>query len=66
MGHMSQRHQNIRSTSKDPITSNIKSESETPAGLGYQTRLVYAMIIDKGKLYVYLAGIFLVTSSKGT
>jgi hypothetical protein len=37
MGHMKQRRQNIRSTSKNPVTSNIEDESVTPAGLGTKT-----------------------------
>jgi hypothetical protein len=34
MGHMNQRRQNIRSTSKTPITSDIEDVTVTLAGLG--------------------------------
>jgi hypothetical protein len=50
MGHMHQRHQNIRSTSKISITSDIEDETVTPAGLGSKTHLVYAMVIEQGQL----------------
>jgi hypothetical protein len=43
MGHMNQRCQNIRSTSKNPVTSGIEDESVTPAGSGNKTHLVYAV-----------------------
>jgi hypothetical protein len=46
MGHMNQRHQNIRSTSKNPVTSDIEDESVTPAGSGNKTHLVYAVLVD--------------------
>jgi hypothetical protein len=65
MGHMNQRHQNICSTSKVPITSKIEDETVTPAGLGSKTHLVYAVVIDQGQLYTYLTGRFPVISSKG-
>jgi hypothetical protein len=34
MGHMNQRRKNIRSTSKNPVTSDIEDESVTPVGSG--------------------------------
>jgi hypothetical protein len=34
MGHMNQQRQNIRSTSKTPITSDIVDVTVTPVGLG--------------------------------
>jgi hypothetical protein len=65
MGHMNQRGQNVRSTSKVSITSDLKDETVTPAGLGSKTHFVYAVVIDQGHLYTYLTGIFPVISSKG-
>jgi hypothetical protein len=65
MGHMNQRRQNIRSTSKTPITSNIEDVTVTPAGLGTKTHLVYAVLVDQGQLYTDLTGKFPVRSSKG-
>jgi hypothetical protein len=65
MGHMNQRCQNIRSTSKTRITSDIEDVTATPAGLGTKTHLVYAVLVDKGQLYTYLTGKFPVRSSKG-
>jgi hypothetical protein len=50
MGHMNQRRQNIRSTSKASITSDIEDEAVTPDGLGSKTHLVYAVVIDQGQL----------------
>jgi hypothetical protein len=61
MGHMSQRRQNMRSTSKAPI-----EKQPTPdAVLGNKTHLVYAVVVDQGQLYTYLTGGFPVRSSKG-
>jgi hypothetical protein len=65
MGHMNQRRQNIRSTSKTPITSDIEDVTVTPAGLGIKTRLVYAVLVDQGQLYTDLTGKFPGRSSKG-
>jgi hypothetical protein len=65
MGHMNQRRQNIRSTSKTPITSDIEDVTVTPAGLGTKTHLVYAVLVDQGQLYTDLTGKFPVRSSKG-
>jgi hypothetical protein len=61
MGHMNQRRQNIRSTSKAPI-----EKQPTPdADLGTKTHLVYAVVVDQGQLYTDLTGKFPVRSSKG-
>jgi hypothetical protein len=65
MGHLNQRLQNIRSTSKASITSDMEDEAVTPAGLGSKTHLVYAVVIDQGQLYTYLTEKFPVRSSKG-
>jgi hypothetical protein len=65
MGHMNQRRQNIRSTSKNPITSDMEDEAVTPAGLGTKNNLVYAVVVEQGQLYTYLTGKFPVRSSKG-
>jgi hypothetical protein len=65
MGHMNQRLQNIRSTSKTPITSDIDDVTVTPADLGTKTHLVYAVLVDQGQLYMDLTGKFPVRSSKG-
>jgi hypothetical protein len=65
MGHMNKRRQNIRSTSKVSLTSEIEDEAVTPASLGSKTHLVYAVVIDQGQLYTDLTGRFLVRSSKG-
>jgi hypothetical protein len=65
MGHMNQRRQNIRSTSKNPVTYDIEDESITPAGSGNKTHLVYAVLVDQGQLYTDLTGKFPVRSSKG-
>jgi hypothetical protein len=56
MGHMNQRRQNIRSTSKTPIPSGIKDVTVTPAGLGTKTHLVYAVLVDQWQLYMDLTG----------
>jgi hypothetical protein len=65
MGHMNQLHQNIQSTSKVSITSDLENKTVTPSGLGSKTHSVYAMVIGQGQLYTDLMGIFLVRSSKG-
>jgi hypothetical protein len=65
MGHMNQRRQKIRSTSKTAITSDMEDEEVTPAGLGTKTHLVYAVVVDQGQLYTDLTGRFSVRSSKG-
>jgi hypothetical protein len=61
MGHMNQRRQNIRSTSKAPIEKQPTPDTY----LGTKTHLVYAVIVDKGQLYTDLTGKFPVRSSKG-
>jgi hypothetical protein len=61
MGHMNQRRQNIRSTSKTPIADQPISDTD----LGTKTHLVYAVVVDQGQLYTDLTGKFPVRSSKG-
>jgi hypothetical protein len=61
LGHLSQRRQNIRSTSKAPI--GIQPTLDTD--LGTKTHLVYAVVVDQGQLYTDLMGNFPVRSSKG-
>jgi hypothetical protein len=65
MGHMNQRRQNIRSTSKTTITSDIEDITTTTTNPGTNTHLVYAVLVDQGQLYTDLTGKFLVRSSKG-
>jgi hypothetical protein len=65
MGHLNQRRQNIRSSSKTSITSDTEDESVTPAGLGSKTHFFYAVVVDQGQLYTDLTGKFPVRSSKG-
>jgi hypothetical protein len=61
MGHMSQRCQNIRSTSKEPVEKKTKLDTD----LGSKTHLVYAIVVDQGQLYTDLTGKFPVRSSRG-
>jgi hypothetical protein len=61
MGHMNQRHQNIRSTSKAAIADVPPADKD----LGTKTHLVYAVLVDQGQLYTDLTGKFPVRSSKG-
>jgi hypothetical protein len=61
MGHMNQRRQNIRSTSKAPIEKQPTPDTD----LGTKTHLVYAIVVDQGQLYTDLTGKFPVQSSKG-
>jgi hypothetical protein len=61
MGHMNQRIQNIRSTSRTPI----EDVQTTDTNLGTKTHLVYAVLFDQGQLYTDLMGNFPVRSSKG-
>jgi hypothetical protein len=61
MGHMNQRRQNIRSTSKAPIEKQLPPDTD----FGTKTHLVYAVVIDQGQLYTDLTGKFPVRSSKG-
>jgi hypothetical protein len=65
MGHMNQRRQNIRSTSKTTITSDIEDITTTTTNLGTKTHLVYAVLVDQGQLYTDLMGKFPVRSRKG-
>jgi hypothetical protein len=64
MGHMNQRRENIRSTSKTPITADIDNVRATDANMGTKTHLVYAVLVDQGQLYTDLKGKFPVRSSK--
>jgi hypothetical protein len=61
MGHMNQRRQNIRSTSKAPIEKQPTPDTD----VGTKTHLVYAVVVDQGQLYTDLTGKFPVRSSKG-
>jgi hypothetical protein len=61
MGHMNQRRQNIRSTSKTPIADAPTADID----LGTKTHLVYAVVVDQGQLYTDLTGKLPVRSSKG-
>jgi hypothetical protein len=65
MGNMNQICQNIRSTSKTPITSDIEYFTTTNTNSGTKTHLVYAVLVDQGQLYTDLTGKFPVRSSKG-
>jgi hypothetical protein len=65
MVHMNKRRQNILSTSKVSITSDMYDETVTPVGLGSKIHLVYAVVIGQGQLYTDLTGRFPVRSSKG-
>jgi hypothetical protein len=61
MGHMNQRRQNIRSTSKLPTEKQPTLDTD----LGTKNHLVYAFVVDQGQLYTDLTGKFPVQSSKG-
>jgi hypothetical protein len=61
MGHMNQRRQNIRSTSKAPIEKQPTPDTD----LGRNTHLVYTVVVDQDQLYTDLTGMFPVRSSKG-
>jgi hypothetical protein len=61
MGHMNQRRQKIRSTSKAPTEKQQPADTD----LGTNTRLMYTVIVDQGQLYTHLTGKFPVQSSKG-
>jgi hypothetical protein len=61
MGHMHQKRQNIRSTSKTPIADAPTADTD----VGTKTHLVYAVLVDQGQLYTDLTGKFPVRSSKG-
>jgi hypothetical protein len=60
MGHMNQRRQNVRSTSKAPIADVPPTDTD----LGTKTHLVYAVLVDQGQLYTDLKGKFRLRSSK--
>jgi hypothetical protein len=61
MGHMNQRRQNIRSTSKAPIEKHQSPDTD----LDTKTHLVYAVVVDQGQHYTDLTGKFPVRSRKG-
>jgi hypothetical protein len=61
MGHMNQRRQKKRSTSKVPIEKQPTPDTD----LGTKTHLVYAVVVDQGQLCTDLTGKFPVRSSKG-
>jgi hypothetical protein len=66
MGHMNQKRQNIRSTSKVvTITSELEDTTVTPASNGDKTHLVYEVVIDQGQLYTDSTGRFPQRSRKG-
>jgi hypothetical protein len=54
MGHMHQRRQNIRSTSKAPIEKQPTPDTD----LGTKTHLMYGVVVDQGQLYTELMGKF--------
>jgi hypothetical protein len=59
MGHINQKRQNIRSTSKVvTITSDLEDTTVTPSGNGDKTHVVYTVAIDQGWLYTDLTGRF--------
>jgi hypothetical protein len=60
MGHMNQRRQNIRLTSKAPIEKQPTPDTD----LGTKTHLVYAVVVDQGQLYIDRTGKFPVWYSK--
>jgi hypothetical protein len=65
MGHMNQKQPNISSTSRVfAITSYLEDATVTPSGNGAKNKLVYAAVIDRGQLYISLAGRFPQRSSK--
>jgi hypothetical protein len=61
MGHMNQRRQNTRSTSK----ASIEKQKSPDTDLGTKNHLVYAVVVDQAQLYTDLTGKFPVRSSKG-
>jgi hypothetical protein len=65
MGHMNQRRQNSRSTSKTPIKTNIEDITTTNTNSATKTHLVYAVLDDQGQLYTDLTVKVPVRSSKG-
>jgi hypothetical protein len=65
MGCMNQRRQNIRSTSKTSITSDIEDITATTTNSGTKTHLVYAVLDDQGQLYTDVTETFPLRSRKG-
>jgi hypothetical protein len=61
MGHMNQRRQNIRSTSK----ASIEKQQSPDTYLGTMTHLVYAVVADQAQLDTDLTGKFPIRSRKG-
>jgi hypothetical protein len=61
MGHMNQRRQNIRFTSRTPIMDAPPVYTD----VGTKTHLVYAILVEQGHIYTDLTGKFPVQSSKG-
>jgi hypothetical protein len=61
MGHMNQRRQNIRSTSKAPDERQRPSDKY----LGAKTHLVYGVVVDQGQLYTDPTEKFPAQSIKG-
>jgi hypothetical protein len=61
MGHMNQRRQHIRSTSKETINKQTIPDTD----LVTNTHPMYAVVVDQGQLYTGLTGKFPVRSSKG-
>jgi hypothetical protein len=61
MGHLNQRRQNIRSTSKTPP----EKQQSPDLDLGSKTHLLYAVVAAQAQLYTDLMGKFPVRSSKG-
>jgi hypothetical protein len=59
MGHLNQRRQNRRSTSKAPTEKQQPPDTD----LGTKSHLVYAVVVDQGQLYTDLTGKFPVRSS---
>jgi hypothetical protein len=60
LGHMNQRRQNIRFTSKTPIAD----QSTLDTDVGTETHLVNAVLVDQGQLFMDLTGKLLTQSSK--
>jgi hypothetical protein len=59
MGHMPQKWQNIRSTSKAvAITSDLEDTTVTPAGTQDKTHFFNGAVIDQGHIYTDLTGRF--------
>jgi hypothetical protein len=58
MGYMNQTRQNIRSTLKTSITSDIEDITSITTNSGTKTHLVYAVLVDQGQLYTDLMGKF--------